>query len=186
MNQTFGKWFTFNFKTLLYEVHHDQIRMTAGPYRALYMQSFIDRLRVAQPRLQLPPVIDHLSHLAVITGSLELLTEQSSRKTNNQARLLAVTAFNIITTVETDLKEYSRLRLHCPIGGDKRLSAPREPAKWRQLLSDNEIPASETQWRKYRKDYKLDMIGTRKCVRITRWLADHWGLQLPEFEDPRI
>ncbi len=62
-------------------------------------------------------------------------------------------------------------------------SAFRTPQEWRTLLGKAGKASSESTWRTYRKTYSHQMNGDNKSVRVTRALADQWGLKLPEFTE---
>ena len=62
-------------------------------------------------------------------------------------------------------------------------SAFRTPQEWRTLLGKAGKASSESTWRTYRNKYSHQMNGDKKSVRITRSLANQWGLKLPEFTE---
>jgi hypothetical protein len=59
----------------------------------------------------------------------------------------------------------------------------RAPQEWRRLLGEAGISNSETTWRNHRKKYASQINGDTQNVRITRELANQWGLKLPEFTE---
>jgi hypothetical protein len=62
-------------------------------------------------------------------------------------------------------------------------SAYRTPTEWRALLGRAGRANSERKWSDLRKKNSDQMDGDTKSVRITRALADQWGLKLPEFTE---
>jgi hypothetical protein len=59
----------------------------------------------------------------------------------------------------------------------------RPPKVWRPLLVKAGKACSERKWSDLRKDNSDQMEGDKRSVRITRSLANQWGLKLPEFTE---
>ena len=59
----------------------------------------------------------------------------------------------------------------------------RSPKEWRAELKDAGRSASEDTWRRLREKHLQEIDGEPKSCRVTRTLADSWGLTLQEFTD---
>jgi hypothetical protein len=66
----------------------------------------------------------------------------------------------------------------------EEFSTNRTPKEWRRLRKNSGLADSETTWRNEREKHPEHFRGESKSVRISRWLADHWNLNLPEFQQP--
>jgi len=62
-------------------------------------------------------------------------------------------------------------------------SRHRTPKQWCMLLKEAGQAYSDSTWRNLRKEHADQMDGSKKSVRISRALADKWGLKLPEFTE---
>lgn len=59
----------------------------------------------------------------------------------------------------------------------------RSPTQWRHHLKQAGQANSESAWRAHRKQRAHDIDGSAKSCRISRTLAQEWGLLLPEFSE---
>ena len=59
----------------------------------------------------------------------------------------------------------------------------RTPTQWRHHLKQAGQANSESAWQAYRKQRAHDIDGSAKSCRISRTLAQEWGLLLPEFSE---
>ncbi len=112
---SFDKWFQRDFRHYGFNVNFDEIRLTGWGYREIYLKSFIDRLRIAQPYLNSPLSIERLRRLSEIVEMLESLSDQPSPQRDELAQPLGHEATQILSSGEADLQEYVRLR--CLIQG---------------------------------------------------------------------
>lgn len=59
----------------------------------------------------------------------------------------------------------------------------RSPTQWRHHLKQAGQANSESAWQAYRRQRANDIDGSAKSCRISRTLAQEWGLLLPEFSE---
>ncbi len=126
-----------------------------------------------------PPFLEAVEEISAVESAFLKLTYSGPLLTS-AVRCLALESSTSLLT------QYKNRILQQLVGTElnETWSSPRSPQAWRKLLDAADQPSSERHWRNLRTKHDTEMEsvdGNKKSVRITRQLAECWGLTLPEF-----